>query len=86
MTPYEVLFVRPPPSLYSYCARTTTNDANKVTLQHRDEIIHQLNDILTNAQQIMKTQSEKQKQNQNEDMRLCTIKIASISPTVSIQD
>ncbi|KAK8944961.1 ER lumen protein retaining receptor [Platanthera zijinensis] len=61
MTPFEVMYGRPPPSLLPYTAGTTSNEAVDATLQTREELLHCLKQNLHKAQQRMKAQADRKR-------------------------
>lgn len=53
MTPFEIVYGRPPPSILQYLPHETRVEAVAHPLLDRDEILRQLHFNLTRAQQCM---------------------------------
>jgi hypothetical protein len=61
MTPFEVVYGKPPPSLPQYIAGTSQVEAVDTELQHRDQILQTLKKKLQKAQETMKRFADKRR-------------------------
>uniref|UniRef100_A0A2N9HQL5 Reverse transcriptase n=1 Tax=Fagus sylvatica TaxID=28930 RepID=A0A2N9HQL5_FAGSY len=68
LTPFEVVYGRPPPVLHRYELGTTAVAEVESTLRDRDTILQTLKDNLVVAQNRMKTNADKHRREQNFDV------------------
>ncbi|XP_074346215.1 uncharacterized protein LOC141684985 [Apium graveolens] len=65
MTPYEVVYGQPPPLYLPYLPGEVLNDEVDRSLQRREQILIDLKNYLTKAQQRMKNQADKHRSDRN---------------------
>jgi len=61
MTPFQVVFGKPPPSLSAYISGTSHIEALDAELTSREHILQQLKQKLLKAQETMKYYADKQR-------------------------